>query len=88
MHCHNDFHAQTGMAGVLVVSPDYSQSAWSKSRAGNKIFKQCRLATQNTKKGFDDWKAACCYTELPRLVEVCPPPEPLARDTNYWSSQP
>ncbi|KAK8117043.1 multicopper oxidase [Apiospora kogelbergensis] len=58
LHCHNDFHSITGMAGTLIVdSPD--DGKWNNHKVGQAVWDQCGFKMPNGG-GFDDWKQTCC----------------------------
>ncbi|KAK8131327.1 Iron transport multicopper oxidase FET3 [Apiospora sp. TS-2023a] len=58
LHCHNDFHSITGMAGTLIVdSPD--DGKWNNREVGQAVWDQCGFKMPNGG-GFDDWKTSCC----------------------------
>jgi hypothetical protein len=70
-HCHNDFHASSGMAGVIVV--DAATIDWNQEAIGEAVFAQCGFTTQDGK-GFANWVRPCCTSP-----GVCPAGPPLMR---------
>ncbi|KAK8015434.1 Cupredoxin [Apiospora arundinis] len=58
LHCHNDFHSITGMAGTLIVdSPD--DDKWNNHKVGQAVWDQCGFKMPNGG-GYGDWKQTCC----------------------------
>ncbi|KAI1848380.1 hypothetical protein JX265_008839 [Neoarthrinium moseri] len=58
LHCHNDFHSLTGMAGTVIVdSPD--TDTWNSASIGQSVWDQCGFKTSSGG-GFSDWQNNCC----------------------------
>lgn len=63
-HCHNDFHAMSGMAGVFVTGPaltPYDQPSPGAGPAnwGDVAFAQCKSSIDNAPNTLADWPKAC-----------------------------
>lgn len=59
-HCHNDFHAMSGMAGVFVTNSEIATDTNVPSWWGSSIYNQCGFASNSAYPAeFDDWKRQC-----------------------------